>query len=78
MAYTWEKDSEDINRAFAKFSADKAVLIGVYCMLNSTNMSIKVRLNRGLPFDTSVRTAAAVDPRKSVLDTISPTSPIFT
>lgn len=28
MAYTWEKDAEDINRAFAKFSADKAVLIG--------------------------------------------------
>ena len=35
MAYTWEKDSEDINRAFAKFSADKAVLIGVYCTLNN-------------------------------------------
>jgi hypothetical protein len=35
MAYTWEKDSEDINRAFAKFSADKAVLIGMYCMINN-------------------------------------------
>lgn len=35
MAYTWEKDSEDINRAFAKFSADKAVLIGVCCTLNN-------------------------------------------
>jgi hypothetical protein len=35
MAYTWEKDSEDINRAFAKFSADKAVLIGVYCIINN-------------------------------------------
>ena len=30
MAYTWEKDAEDIQRAFAKFSADKAVLIGEY------------------------------------------------
>lgn len=28
MAYTWEKDADDINRAFAKFNADKAVLIG--------------------------------------------------
>lgn len=28
MAYTWEKDADDIHRAFAKFSADKAVLIG--------------------------------------------------
>ena len=28
MAYTWEKDADDIARAFAKFSADKAVLIG--------------------------------------------------
>lgn len=28
MAYTWEKDADDIHRAFSKFSADKAVLIG--------------------------------------------------
>ena len=29
MAYTWEKDADDIYRAFQKFSADKAVLIGM-------------------------------------------------
>jgi hypothetical protein len=29
MAYTWEKDADDIYRAFQKFSADKAVLIGI-------------------------------------------------
>ena len=28
MAYTWEKDADDIHRAFGKYSADKAVLIG--------------------------------------------------
>ena len=28
MGYTWEKDADDIYRAFQKFSADKAVLIG--------------------------------------------------
>lgn len=29
MTYTWEKDADDIHRAFSKFSADKAVLIGI-------------------------------------------------
>jgi hypothetical protein len=29
MTYTWEKDADDINRAFSRFSADKAVLIGI-------------------------------------------------
>lgn len=29
MEYTWEKDAEDIHRAFSKFSADKALLIGI-------------------------------------------------
>ena len=29
MEYTWEKDADDIHRAFSKFSADKALLIGI-------------------------------------------------
>lgn len=29
MEYTWTKDAEDIHRAFSKFSADKALLIGI-------------------------------------------------
>ena len=29
MKYTWERDADDIHRAFSKFSADKALLIGI-------------------------------------------------
>lgn len=29
MEYTWEKDADDVHRAFSKFSADKALLIGI-------------------------------------------------
>ena len=39
MEYTWEKDADDIHRAFSKFSADKALLIGI--LATRTNWQIR-------------------------------------